>query len=171
MIKWDSQIERDLLYYLEFDDDVIEYFEQPIKFKYLHNHTYHYYFPDYEIRRKSTSKLKYVELKPESELLKNEIRLKYETIATAMDEAGHDFEIITEKSLREEPRFSNLKLLNKYYRDKACPVLIGRVKRDIENSFSSFLTLGELASFEYLDKYDCYVLIANQVFSFDIDCR
>lgn len=171
MVKWDSQIERDFLYYLEFDDDVVEYFEQPIIFKYTLNHKYEDYYPDYEIRRKSTERLKYVEIKPESELRKDEIRIKYSAISSAMTEAGHDFELITDAFLRIQPRYSNLLLLNKYYRDKADPVLVGKVKKDVNKYYSSSLTFGQLASFEYLSKYSCYVLLANMVFSFDLDTK
>ncbi len=171
MVEWDSQIERDYLYYLEFDDDVIEYSEQPIKFKYTLNHRYRDYYPDFEIRRMSTSRLKYVEIKKESKLKNDEIRIKYSAIASAMAEAGHDFELVTEKSLRVEPRYSNLTLLNKYYREEADPVLVAKVKKDVKAFHLSPLTLGDLTSFEYLNKRDCYVLIANRVFSFDLDTK
>ena len=65
VIWWESQLERDYIYLLEFDPDVASYDEQPLRIEYYLNGKKHRYTPDFLVRK--GNKRIIVEVKQEEE--------------------------------------------------------------------------------------------------------
>lgn len=171
MVEWDSQVERDYLFYLEFDDDVIEYHPQPIKYQYSFKNKYHNHFPDFEVVRRSTPKLKYVEAKMYSTTQKPEFIEKTAAITAAMERDGFDYAVVTEVDLRVDPLFGNLKLLYRYIWQELPPVEFNSLLNDVEQIHDGILTLTalrDLATTHKLALVHCYAAIAKKYFEFEL---
>lgn len=111
---WESQLERDFLYLLEIDDDVVSYYEQPLRIPYRLNGKQHFYTPDFLVNRKSERQI--VEVKPEGKALKPESILLFRSVEPLCYEAGYKFVVATDKMIRVQPRLDNIKLLWRYSR-------------------------------------------------------
>lgn len=169
-IEWESQIERDFLYHLEFDDDVKSYISQPIRYRYSIDNKYHYHFPDFEIVRRSTSKRKFVEIKPFHVTQKPEFQEITSAIKAKMLSDGFDYVVVTDSQIRIEPIFSNLKLLYRYilheYNEENMRQLINQLS-ELGYTSLAFSELRKTAEDFSLELIDCYSAIANKVLSFD----
>lgn len=51
LIHWESSLERDYFFILEFDQQVIEYYEQPLKIEYIFENKKRTYTPDILVKR------------------------------------------------------------------------------------------------------------------------
>jgi hypothetical protein len=111
---WESQIERDLIYLLEFDSDVIAYREQPIGISYELNGKRHIYTPDFLVQRRNGQQI--IEVKPESEANKSENVELFNCIRPICQEAGYRFIVVTDLKIRKQPLLNNIKLLWRYSR-------------------------------------------------------
>lgn len=113
-VMWESQLERDYIYLLEIDPDVVAYYGQPFTITYDSLDKRKKYTPDFLVDRNSFRQI--VEIKPESKIekFKNSHRFRQ----TASFCLGHNLElaIFTEKKIRVQPRLNNIKLLYKYAR-------------------------------------------------------
>jgi hypothetical protein len=171
MVEWDSQVERDFLFYLEFDDDVIEYHPQPIKYKSSFKNKYQFHFPDFEVVRRSNPRLKYVELKMYSTTENPEFIEKTAAIKAAMEDDGFDYAVVTDVDLRVEPIFSNLKLLYRYIWQDLPQVETHSLLKDVERIHGGILTLSDLRSLaetHELNLVHCYACIAKKYFNFEL---
>jgi hypothetical protein len=111
---WESQLERDYIYYLETDRDVLSYKEQPLKVRYVLDGKIHHYTPDFLVRR--TNKQQIVEVKDEESAGKEEYRHLFHIVAPLFMEEGYEFVVVTDRTIRVSPLLDNLKLLHKYSR-------------------------------------------------------
>lgn len=171
-VEWDSQIERDYLFYLEFDGDVIEYHPQPIKYRYTLNKKYHTHYPDFEVVRKSTSRKKFVEIKMKSTTLKLEFIEKTKAIKAQMNRDDHDYAVVTDEDLRVKPILDNLKLLYRYIWEDTNPVKVKSLIKAVQEHNAgtiSLLELRGLAENSGLALIDCYACIARGLFEFDLN--
>lgn len=171
MVEWESQIERDFLYHLEFDHDVIRYVSQPIKFRFSQDNKYHYHYPDFEIFRHSTPKRKFIEIKPYHITQKPEFIEKTEAIKAKMFSEGFDYAVITDNEIRIEPILSNLKLLYRYKLHEYSLANVNKLVQALQSSGLISLTFSQLEKIAQefsLELIDCYSCIANKVFDFDI---
>jgi len=169
-VEWESQIERDLMYYLEFDDDVEMYSSQPVRYRYTLNDKYHYHYPDFKIIRRSTRKPKFVEIKPFNETQKPDFIEKTDAIKVQMKKDGYDYDVITDSQLQVEPILNNLKLLYRYINHQYDHVKVNSLMTEIQAKKHSSITFQELvdcAKQYSLELIDCYSCIANKIFTFD----
>lgn len=170
-VEWESQIERDFFYYLEFDDDVHAYAAQPIRYRYTLDHKYHYHYPDVEIFRYSTNQQKFVEIKPFHVTQKLDFQEKTAAIHAQMVTDGHDYSVVTDAQIRVEPTLNNLKLLYRYILHEYDPQNLKMFIHHLKETGVTALTFEELkdkaeeSSFALID---CYSFIANKIFSFNI---
>jgi hypothetical protein len=111
---WESQIERDMIYLLEFDNRVITYREQPLRIQYFLNGKLHFYTPDFLVESGDERRL--IEVKPESKATKPEMVALFHAIAYACLIAGYQFVLMTDTMIRTQPRLKNIKLLWRYSR-------------------------------------------------------
>lgn len=113
-IWYQSTIERDLIYFLEFDPHVVSYASHPFCIYCFIGTVEHSYTPDFQIMYTDHEEL--VECKPydkrEVEHTKQQVH-----IGQAWSfENEHTFAFVTDKDLREGCRLANLKLLWRYSR-------------------------------------------------------
>ncbi len=116
-VSFESLIERDYIYLLEYDRDVISYKEQPLEITYRVNNRLRKCYPDFEIQRKDRKQL--VEVKPHAKLVKilhDETTInKFNAVALYCDANGYsDFRIVTEKDIRTGNVLKNIRLLFSY---------------------------------------------------------
>lgn len=116
---FESQIERDYIYLLEFDGDVLSYQEQPERVRYTREGRTHTYTPDFLVRRTDGEQL--VEVKPEEQLAREENVALFRSIAPVIREQGREFLVVTDRIIRAQPRLENIKLLWRYARVPIIP--------------------------------------------------
>ena len=116
-VHWESPLERDFLFLLEIDRDVISYREQPLKIKYVLDGKEHLYTPDYLVERVNKKQL--IEVKPKEKVQKYE--LIFRTVSSICERNGYEFVVVTEEQIRVQPRLNNIKFLWRYSRTQITP--------------------------------------------------
>lgn len=116
-VAFESLIERDYIFLLEYDRDVICYKEQPLEINYRDNNRLKKCYPDFEVQRKGRKQL--IEVKPHAKLVKilcDEATInKFNAVALYCDANGYsDFKIVTDKDIRTGNAFKNICLLFSY---------------------------------------------------------
>lgn len=120
MVRYGSTIERDLLYFLEYQPTVKWYREQPFTVeRVLADGKLHRYTPDYEIHEGSERLL--VECKPEARLESAQAQQQRQIGQAWAENNGYRFVTYTEAELRAGEQLNNLKLLWRYARLRHCP--------------------------------------------------
>ena len=166
-IWWESQIERDYIYLLEFDPDVLFYKEQPFRIRYTYADSQHHYTPDFLVLRKDGRK-QLVEVKPEEKMAKDENVLLFHIIFPICQQQGYEFVIVTDKMIRTAPRLENIKFLYRYARTLIHPQ--HRIQcHEFFNGRTS-ATLGEIIGFfesEEVSRRVVYALVYEGFLSID----
>jgi hypothetical protein len=111
---WESQLELDYIYLLEFDPDVLYYKEQPLPIPYELNGKSRRYTPDFLVERLNRKQL--VEVKPEEHKTKEKNVLLFKAVTPIIRQKGYEFLIATETMIRVQPQLEHIKLLTKYSR-------------------------------------------------------
>lgn len=112
MVCWESQLERDFIVLLEFDNDVVEYREQPLEIAFTCEGKPHKYYPDFYVRRRSSEEL--IEVKPAANVEHPENKLKFLAGAEYCRKRGWIFKVVTDEQIRKGSIVDNLKLLGRY---------------------------------------------------------
>jgi hypothetical protein len=114
-IPYESSIERDLLFFLEYDASVARYQAQPFAINGSSaDGTAHTYIPDFQVIRTDSKEI--VECKPSAHLHKAHAQQQLALGQAWADANQHLFVLITDTDLRTGPRLANLKLLWRYSR-------------------------------------------------------
>jgi hypothetical protein len=117
MVRYNSTIERDLLYFLEYWRNVTWYREQPMTIKYaMPDGQIRRYTPDYEIHEGMVKTL--VECKPEARVESKHTQKQRQIGQLWAEENGYCFVTFTDTELRSGYQLSNLKLLWRYARQQ-----------------------------------------------------
>jgi TnsA endonuclease N terminal len=114
LIPYESYLERDYLYFLEIDPQVIYYTAQPFKLNYYLDGKSHRYTPDFFVER--TNKKQVVEVKPENKARLPKYLTLFNKVAPIITEFGWEFSVVTDKMIRIQPCLHNIKILYKYSR-------------------------------------------------------
>ncbi len=113
-IWWESQLERDYIYLLEIDPDVLSYQEQPFTISYSNLDKRRKYTPDFLVSRKGFKQI--IEVKPERKISEPQ-NIRRLTQAASFCQANNlEFVVVSEKTIRVQPRLDNIKLLYRYAR-------------------------------------------------------
>jgi hypothetical protein len=112
LIWYESLNERDYMYLLEIDPDVVSYSSQPLKISYTLNNQLRRYTPDFLVQRLSLQQI--VEIKPEKRLNHDQNLQLFQAITNLSQSQGWEFLVITDKMIKQEPLLSNVKLLYRY---------------------------------------------------------
>lgn len=116
-IQFESLLERDYIFLLEYDYDIQEYREQPVTIEYKFNNRIYKYTPDFEIIMNNGQK-RLVEVKPYEKLKQilndKKKRLKYDAAYTFCQKEGFEFIIVTDKDIWEGNLLNNIKYLQFY---------------------------------------------------------
>jgi hypothetical protein len=119
-IWFESLLERDFLYLLEYDHLDVEYFEsQPCRIHYRREGRKRRYTPDFLVVRKGGRQI--VEVKPEEKALEERNREIFRIAAAACARQGYEFRVVTDAEIRIEPRLENVKILLRYQRTEVLP--------------------------------------------------
>lgn len=115
MIMWESQIERDYLYLVDFDADVIFCQEQPLIVRYYNDSDgkIHNYTPDFLLVRRDNKK-QVIEVKYEKTARSEEYQQLFQRVAPVLHQDGYEFIVVTDHMIRVQPLLRNVKLLHKY---------------------------------------------------------
>ncbi len=127
VIWWESQIERDYIYLLEIDSDVVAYYGQPFKIQYTDKGKSRNYTPDFLVER--TYKQQVVEVKPASKINQSKNLNLWSHIAPLCQREGKEFIVVTDEMIRIQPKLDNIKLLYKY----ATTPLYSKAYRNCQN--------------------------------------
>lgn len=114
VIKWESLIERDEIYLLEYDREVTAYEEQPDRIHYVLDGEKHYYTPDFKVDK--SGKIQIVEVKRKKEVDKGTHTILFREIKWQCRQNGQEFVVATDEMIRVEPKLRNIKLLYRYAR-------------------------------------------------------
>jgi TnsA endonuclease N terminal len=117
---YESTIERDFIYLLEFDWDVVRYKEQPFRVKYIYEGERCTYVPDFFVQRRN--KFQIVENKPEEKANTEANKRRYRILKAIFLELGYEFLIATEKQIRIKPLLANVKIFWRYARTPIHPL-------------------------------------------------
>ncbi|MCP1297620.1 TnsA endonuclease N-terminal domain-containing protein [Chryseobacterium sp. S0630] len=118
IVNFESSLERDYIYLLEYDTKVYKYYEQPLKIYYGNNQ---YYVPDFFVKYHSKDvKSELIEVKYLIDLAENKekYRPKFEAAQAFCSDNGLKFKIITEEKIRNGYRLQNAKFLLGYRNPK-----------------------------------------------------
>lgn len=116
---WESQLERDMIYLLEFDKNVLSYREQPLRIKYISGGRWHKYTPDFLVFLRGEKQI--VEVKYELDAAKPENVRLFNAVTPVCREDGYSFVVRTETYIRQQPYLDNIKLLTRYSRVPTAP--------------------------------------------------
>jgi hypothetical protein len=123
---YESTIERDYIYLLEFDPDVIRYKEQPFRVKYIYEGKRYTYVPDFFVQRKN--KFQIVENKPEEKANTQASKLRFRLLNFIFREQGYEFLVATDKQIRIKPLLEDIKIFWRYARVQVHPLHIVRCR-------------------------------------------
>lgn len=112
MVHFESQLERDFFYQLEFDPVVIRFLEQPIKVQLCYQGKNRNYTPDVAVERPSG--VTFYEVKPHRKAIRPEMEELFEAAAQAFAALGHQYSVVTDREIQREPFLQNIKLLFRY---------------------------------------------------------
>ncbi len=111
---FESQLEEDYIHHLEIDSNVISYWEQPFKIRYMLKSRIHIYTPDFLVERLRGKQV--VEVKMRADAEKEENIALFNRIRPICQKEGYEFAVVTDDQIRMQPRLDNIKLLFRYSR-------------------------------------------------------
>tara|TARA_R100000655_G_scaffold69365_2_gene107610 strand:- start:19309 stop:19935 length:627 start_codon:yes stop_codon:yes gene_type:complete len=167
IVKWESQIERDFLFHLEFDNSVVSYRSQALKLEFNFDDKVTHHYPDIQVTR-TNQQIDYYEVKPLDKTISDEFQTRTNAIREELNRLGHGYAVVTDEDIRIQPTLENLKILYRYI--------------DVEISADEETEILELIVFsmpiyefsEFLESagYNlsvCYALMARGKITFDVN--
>lgn len=115
MVAFESTIERDLIYLLDYESHVASFSEQPMRITYLDEGLTRTYTPDFQVEFANGRQI-IVECKPEALMNLDENQRKFEAGQAWAKEHSWEYKIITDKGLRDGHRLENIKFLTQHAR-------------------------------------------------------
>lgn len=125
MIMFESLIERDYLYLLDYDSQVSWFEEQPLTIKYRYHDKGIHYTPDFHLVEGGRNVL--IECKPLAFVNQDENQRKFQIAQAWCAERAWLFRIVTDQNIRTGFRLENIKLLTRYARQVVAPRIKGRI--------------------------------------------
>ncbi|MCC7370063.1 MAG: TnsA endonuclease N-terminal domain-containing protein [Chloroflexi bacterium] len=141
-IAYESLLECDYLYLLDFDEEVAAFEEQPLTITYQHAGRTHRYTPDFRVSQGGHELL--IECKPLALVGTDENRRKFAAGEAWAAEHGHQFQVVTEREIRQGCRVENVRLLTQFARYPVEPAVRTRILGVVSATHGP-LTLGQLA--------------------------
>ena len=141
MIAFESLLERDFIYLLDYDPHVEWYEEQPLMIEYQHETQCRHYTPDFHLVMAGRDVL--VECKPEHFVETEENQRKFVAARAWCEQRGWEFQVVTDQQVRSGFRLQNIKRLTPYARLTVDPSLRSRITAFLREA-RSCLTLQEV---------------------------
>ena len=115
LVSWyESLLERDYMYLLDFDPDVRLWHEQPLRIRFTLGGKTHWYTPDLEVHRDSKKQI--VEVKPLKQVESGKWDPLFCAATSICEEEGYEYAVVTDDVIRKQPRLESVKKLWKYAR-------------------------------------------------------
>ncbi|KAA3662710.1 MAG: hypothetical protein DWQ04_12670 [Chloroflexi bacterium] len=133
MVQFESTLERDLIYLLDFDPQVAEFEEQPLKIAYQYEGKGKGYTPDFQAMFTS-GQIALLECKPHRFVKKEENQHKFSMAQGWCTARGWRFHVITDKQLRTGYRVQNVKLLTQHARHEVGVEIKGSIFACLANA-------------------------------------
>jgi TnsA endonuclease N terminal len=108
-------MQKDFMYWLEFDTDVLSYNTPGIAINYHSSGKEKSYTPDFQVVRYQKKQI--IEVKSQKTVESEKYIRLYQMLSGLYDETGWIFVVLTESEIRREPILSNIKLLYGYARE------------------------------------------------------
>jgi hypothetical protein len=142
MIAFESLLERDFIYLLDYATAVTWFEEQPLTIEYQHEGKLLHYTPDFHLIEHGQQVL--VECKPDHFVNTPDNQRKFAVAQAWCQACNWQFRIVTDADVRAGYRLHNVKLLTAYARLRLDPVLRSRLYATLQ-SLSSATAIQELA--------------------------
>lgn len=134
MIAFESLLERDFIYLIEYNPAVEWFEEQPLSIEYLHETRQLHYTPDFHLLECGQHVL--VECKPERFVETEENRRKFAVTQAWCADRCWEFRIITDQQIRSGFRLQNIKLLAQHARQKVDAVMRSQIHTFLQDAQS-----------------------------------
>lgn len=115
MVSFESTIERDYAYVLDFEPEVTSFSEQPLTLEYVAANQVRRYTPDFEVVR-TNQRHGLVECKPQQLIHTDDNQRKFAAAQAWCAERGWQFEVVTDTQLRTGYRLQNIQFLTYHAR-------------------------------------------------------
>lgn len=125
MVAFESLIERDFVYLLDYEPEVEHFMEQPLTIRYIHEDKPRRYTADFQVL--CNGRIFLFECKPASRVDEPVNQMKFEAARAWCQEQGWVFRIVTDAQLASNWRVANIKLLAQFARYPISPEIQGRV--------------------------------------------
>lgn len=125
MIAYESLVERDYIYLLDFDPTISEFKEQPFAILYQHEGKKRQYTPDFFFVRQKQKYL--IECKPEKFVDDEENQVKWVAARQWCGMNDATFHVVTDVDIRNGSRLENVKLLTDHARHTVGAAIKGRI--------------------------------------------
>lgn len=112
---YESVLQRDFMYWLEFDPDVISYTTSTEALKYYDKGKDKLYYPDFQIIRHQKKQV--IDLKFQKAIKSKQYRQLHPLLCEVCRDAEWEYIVLTELQVKQEPTISNIKLLYRYARE------------------------------------------------------
>lgn len=112
-VPWESPLERDFCYILEFRKDVLSFASQPEPVYLTYGGAEHRYTPDFRAEMKGHGPSRFFEVKPAAVATEAKYQLLFDAARLHFKANGSPFEVQTESDIRG-PWLDNIKLLYRY---------------------------------------------------------
>jgi hypothetical protein len=132
MIAFESLLERDFIYLLDYDPAVDWFEEQPLSIEYTYETKLLHYTPDFHLFECGRHVL--VECKPERFVETEENRRKFAVAQEWCEKQGWEFRVLTDKQVRSGFRLQNVKLLAQYARQKVDIVIRSQIRTFLQET-------------------------------------
>lgn len=162
MVHHEGLLELDAIYLFEASPLIVRYREQPRTIHFPDGARLRKYTPDFELEL-AGGELITVEVKPTRSLRNDEVQHKFDCVADHMRRSSISFVILTETSIRTEPRLSSLRRI--YHRAARTPPTKDALKRSLLKHGARFpLSIDTATRLLQSDGIDPYsLLLAGQV--------
>jgi hypothetical protein len=124
-VAYESLLECDYLWLLDFEEDVAAFEEQPLTIDYTHEGKTHRYTPDFRVRQAGRDLL--VECKPLALVDTDDNRRKFAAAEAWCAVHGYLFRVVTEREIRSGFRLENVKFLTQFARHPVAPEVRAQV--------------------------------------------
>jgi len=125
MVQFESTIERDYLYLLDYEADITHFEEQPLAIEYRHEGKLQHYTPDFHVVQSAKNVL--AECKPALLVDAEDNPIKFMVADLYCGERGWTFRVVTDAEIRSGWRLANVKTLRRYACLNIRPELEGRI--------------------------------------------
>ena len=162
MIRFNSSIERDLIYWLDFSSPVISFQEQPFPIIYHkegRSRDYRY-TPDFFVETRG-GQMFVIECKPQSKINTERNQLLCEVAQQWCAENSMTFVVVTDRFLRDGVWLANVKELALYAQYVVTDWLCATIERGLAQRP---LTIGDVINMLHLEPRQSYPLICSLIF-------